>query len=74
MYMTTTLMTLVVVVVDNPMEITKTPTTVSEIPMNFLPQVRVSRFLWLRAKPSAVTVVPPKEEDDDEKDVEDEDE
>ena len=56
------------------MEITKTPTTVSEIPMNFLPQVRVSRFLWLRAKPSAVTVVPPKEEEDDEKDVEDEDE
>lgn len=42
----TTLMTLVVVVVvvDNPMEITKTPTTVSEIPMNFLPQVRVSRL------------------------------
>ena len=70
-------MTLVVVVVDNPMEITETPTTVSEISMNFLPQVRVSRLLWLRAKPTAVTEVPPKEEeveDEDEKEVEDEDE
>ena len=59
------------------MEITEIPTTVSEISMNFLPQVRVSRLLWLRAKPTAVTEVPPKEEeveDEDEKEVEDEDE